>query len=724
MSILKNTDRRIHLRRGKRWALLFVAPVFLMLIWLVTRPGFPAVPPHSSEAFPVTTQTPKATATIQYSVDPAERLLVQTSPSCTIRVLVVSRHYQCPVSGVPVSVIVADTPHSQTRQQDSLGDPDFCRITDSRGYAVYALPPSTEVTFVAAFPPHHGADEVRLSIITPSAGDTVDIVMRASAGDSTLFCGRAIDSSTGLAVLDATITTESLNGGVARAASQIVGELGQFDLTCMPDASGRATISAPGYVPIAFRIDAYHATSRDALILRMSRVASLTVQLRNDLNARLPDVLAQATTPIPASGTPTSLAGGPPEQHTWIPTKASDSKYEFLSLPPETLVDIVLVTGRERSRSTSIILSAGEHRSLTISLADVARVFGVATDQNGQPIVSHEIWLVKPSLRHGHYLREGDDIRKRAVTNEDGAYELESVVPGEWLIGVAPARPEWAPIDLSEVAPEAKRVTVAPGQSELQVDLLAARGLYVSGKVVAPDGSAVTTPLYAYISDGSRRTCGVRTDDHGVFALGPLAPGRCQVVASGQALGFCDAGPTFADPGGEPILLVLRDGGTMTGYVWQSRTGRRMRALLNVLWRDPDSGGTSQMYTESSQDGFTVGGLREGEYAIIANTDDGLSGLVAGIRVVQGIVTRDIRVDVEPVARLRVCFADETSDCAVEVRFQGLLVARGSIDRNRCCDFNLCAGEYEVLLRDSRSDRVSTQTCHCTGGAENQVRFP
>ena len=172
--------------------------------------------------------------------------------------------------------------------------------------------------------------------------------------------------------------------------------------------------------------------------------------------------------------------------------------------------------------------------------------------------------------------------------------------------------------------------------AEQELVLRGVRGGHLEGRVVARSGTPVAG---VKVSVGAQRYA--RTVDDGRFRLGPMKPGRIEVLASDPSGDSTRRGDVEVRAGETTRLgdLVLEPGVSITGYVTDPN-GRRLARY--VVWSDKRQG-----VVENGE--FRVSGLQRGEvYTVTVRT-----GTV--VQQVKGIVagTRDLEIRLDDYATIR-----------------------------------------------------------------------
>jgi hypothetical protein len=165
----------------------------------------------------------------------------------------------------------------------------------------------------------------------------------------------------------------------------------------------------------------------------------------------------------------------------------------------------------------------------------------------------------------------------------------------------------------------------------VHVDFVLHRGLYIEGRVIAPEGGTPTLFVNAHNERFHVSTHGKEIVD-GRFRLGPLIPGLFKVSAMAFTSGD---GPSYAPPpevevnaGTAEIELVLRPGGKLVLRAIDASSREAVHAEF-VLSRVSVDGG---LYKGSGAvPSKTYGGLEPGTYCALALAPDGRVGVLESI---------------------------------------------------------------------------------------------
>lgn len=369
----------------------------------------------------------------------------------------------------------------------------------------------------------------------------------------------------------------------------------------------------------------------------------------------------------------------PPELHTfWIPASPAlfsasldvTGAFVFEDLPPLCKLDALFVAADRKAQRVgeSLQLAPGESSVVAWQLGGSCTLRGRVLDQDSRPVTDGEVWLVRPFFDVRGIARrlaagvDGSSVFARASLTADGTFEFRGVPSGSFGLGL-PARESDGEPPIHGVAGLAVQVEIAPGETSKETDLRVDRDLFLSGRVLDPQGRRV--------SDGSVtvRRIGLwelegQSFEEGQFRIGPLVRGRYRI----EAESFEHAASTAieVDAGADDLVLQLNSGGSILGRV--SLPGAPFEGCELYLIPGSDTGikYLSQLGQTSADGAFRFDALTPGTYHLFAAARGGRVAILHGVTVRGGQATRDVELRLAPGARLNV-------RCGAEAKF---LVAR------------------------------------------------
>lgn len=620
-------------------SLLFVVLVVLVLIatwlaWPVHEPGAPA---GSSFA---DARGPASVDRSELAIDSArpDRVREATSssavdsapPGAQARLIVrcVARADRRPLAKLDVIVRYRDAGADAAVPALRVGGP---HVADVDGNVTVDVEPSRPLS-VLAYDLQGFAKEELVEVAALAPGELRELTLVLDAGARTHLCGLVVARESGGPIAD---------GAIALGGKPITrtDRSGRFELDFDPLDAVWLQADGPGFAPAIASAVAGHEAPERALRIELLREATLEIALV--LQAGETQVRAELTGrahELSQEGYFTAAARGP-QLLTYAAAADASGVCRFASLPPGVQLEAKIrgSVGILAQRAEPLVLQPGEHRRIEWDLAGcelVGRVF----EPDGAPAVGVALWLLRDESGFLRYetSSSSSDVVDRATSGSDGSFRIPRVAPGTWVLAPAPTK---------EIAGAPQVVEVPAGVPRLSIDVRLARGLFVRGRVVAPDG---TTGVQGYVATVSGAHFGVNTDAQGAFELGPLAAGKVRI--DGSAYGtFLDSEPIEVEPPADGILLRLRPGAEVSGRV-VDELGNGVRAAITVAG---SNGGMT--LTRTQPDGaFRLDGFAPGSYVLFASTADGRAGLLAGVLLDPSAPVADQRVVLAPGATVRV----------------------------------------------------------------------
>lgn len=352
---------------------------------------------------------------------------------------------------------------------------------------------------------------------------------------------------------------------------------------------------------------------------------------------------------------------------SWSQSTDDEGRCEFPDLPSAADVFIQIRRGDRvlegTSPSETFQLLPGERRSVEWRLPDGVTLSGRVRGSDGQPVSDLALHLRPSPLSFdnpvgaryhlGRWLARdnfisSDPTAASSTTDAQGAFSIDSVPSGSWLIG--PRAEEFPDV----VQP----LVIRPGQPAF-VDLVLDRNVFIRGIVLDPEGRPVRGASVhcrgtGFLAWASR--CATEAD--GSFDAEPLLAGRYLLRAD-----RCDE-PWLAaseevevDSGTEAVVLRMRWGGLVRVRA-QGTAGEEI-PRATTCWFSP-AGEPEDPMTES---------VLAGIHHIAVRTGDGRIGILRDVVVLPRQI-QELTVEVTPGARVELAPGEHT-----EVEWEGLRLA-------------------------------------------------
>lgn len=385
----------------------------------------------------------------------------------------------------------------------------------------------------------------------------------------------------------------------------------------------------------------------------------------------------------------------------------------------------------ECSARASNVLPGGEEVELVLRRA--LHLAGTVVDEQGAPVPSFSVIARQEVM--GEFAAVTVAYQREAFADPAGAFFLGDLIAGSWLVtvegeGLVSSAP--VPVELPSSEAEALALSVV-------------RAATVSGRVVDPEGNPVPGATvgidegsvgWQVASDPYPDTPEATADEEGVFLLDGLVPGELGLVASADGFSRGRTVSLALEPGEErsDLTLVLTDGGTITGEVYDAEGGAASGFLV-MGFQMVDF--TQVIGACDGRGEFTIPHVPEGKYMVIAMDpaqemevgEDGMdvasmvgSFKMAQADVVEGeethvvigaapeelvVVTGRVTLDGEPYAGALVGFIPPGGSMYQDMR-------NATVDED---------GRYQAELDGSGPYVVSIQVVSGVAGQQNSIEY-
>ncbi len=506
------------------------------------------------------------------------------------------------------------------------------------------------------------------------------------------------------------------------------GNDGQFELPFLLASDPLLCVEAPGYGLRYTSLDAVHADLAHALIVYVSRAASLSARVLDAAGAPIPDAWIELSVRgnllarheadeqgFYSSGISFSF---PPDEH-WRAQTGADGRAKIDGIAPQVEIDAAVVKdGKQlRHEAAGLKFEPGENREVEWRIGSGTTVRGLALDQDGKPVANLEVWASIAGAGGNRYLMsyETNRLGARGNTDADGRFTLQDLAPGRWAIGPGAE-------NASSVASVAEFVELT-GEPLLELTLHVSRGLYIRGRVLAPNGEGapnVWVNGFVPPRDGPE---GVSTERDGNFAFGPVGPGTFTLTTT--AVGrFASSDPVQANGGDSGIVLRLKQGGTIRGRVVDGVTGAACAAQLVFGIEDSLSDSSDYcMQTTTQPDGsFASAGFRVGRWSVTASTADGRFAQHAHIDVAPGSDSGELVLALSPGGMLHLGYKGAQPQVYVTITSLGAAVNFAtSIGPGKSTDCLAPAGALVLEIRKSWSGPARTKAVDLKPGETQEI---
>lgn len=339
----------------------------------------------------------------------------------------------------------------------------------------------------------------------------------------------------------------------------------------------------------------------------------------------------------------------------------AEGVFEYRGLERSPRLELSATWQGERGKLVlSDVPERGSVGPLEIRLQPASRLRGVVLQASGEPAVGVEVTMRPVG---GAMPARGPDER-RATTDATGRFDFVADEAG--------------PVEVSAVREEliaTARVTLAPGDNELELVLEEPRRPWIAGRVVDPEGRPVPRALVeATCVEGCEGSFGQSADSAGGFVIRGLE--RAVYRLDATHAGFAAARGEVDLRGGarDDVELALRRGGAVEGTV--AGVAAEDFPLVTVVASSPEAGRPVRGVVDH-RGGYRIGGLSPGIWRVSARAET--LGLTAEgdaevldddhtVRLdleldVQGVrLSGRLTVDGQPAANARLSLSRETPE--------------------------------------------------------------
>lgn len=722
------------------------------VVWLAARN--PAPLPEVSPASHELAQRVAAT-TVESGLEKAdrsptsERVQVATTPpavepatvpaptATVLSVRVISKASRAPLAGIRISVT-----HGQVKSGRKVnmvgaarGSVDDWPVTDEHGLAELDVPAET-LLIVDGLSEAGRAGTLSTQVAGLASGERRELVLELPTGDDMHFFGRLLAREGRAPVVAArlqviTVTSRWRPVGESSTAARGVDERptevksdanGRFEISTASWKLPHLDVEALGFARAYVIPAAGHETIDSELVILLDQAATIDARVLDKGGAGIRSVKIRLETesyrlahPDIASMRALLSLSDP----YWESTTDGSGRSLMEELPPGVPLKATLSppVGAPQQEPVPIVLQPGEVRLVGWKIGGGCELSGTVVDQTGSAVTGIMLWLRRPE-RGRRYPEAYDEkeVLARATTDAEGRYRMSSAPAGRAWLGAAPSRRASRE---AAVAPVADLLEIPEGAESLVHDLTVHRGLFITGRVIDPDGVAVTKG-HVMARSGEDLGLGSQVNPRGEFGLGPLVPGTYRISAMSYD-GHARSDESTASAGEGDIVLKLHAGGSLSGSVVDAKTKVPRAARIFVA---PSGGEGFISLPEAHSDGqFRLPGLPAGTYDIAACTEDALVGLVRAVAVTGGTETKDVVVGVSPGARVRVRYAGKAQTGSCHALSDGVIVGLDGIECGTSRSFVVPAGRVQVRFIQLQPKREQVRELDLAIGEEREVVF-
>ena len=600
---------------NSKWLGILLLSVVAVVIWLgqldgggdggsvpelatdETKPA-PPVTPLDYEP-PMAEDSDPARATAEESREPtrpdvASREVVDAPGATRLVVTVLDSVEHRPVPGAMVAVRWAENRRwkSVTGSAGKLGE---APLTDESGVATLEVPANRALDLDVLS--QRGTFARQSFVVDGLAPGTVrELSIDIQPKNPGEFFGRVVAGEDGTPIVGAEVRFRTRPNPLPEPKPEtgwipatVTGRDGCFDLLCSSLRSGAIVIAAPGRLTETVTLSSVTTSPRERYEVRLLLGARLEGMVTGrppgveSLRVRLCDgrdadyffgnewsALVEPGGVFAIDGIPPGLSlhaavlarglavDGEPKRRTLATEVVRIPSGQSLGtrLAEELLVHL---------EPEPLILEPGEVRRVEWHLAPEATIAGQVLGEDGESMPGLSVYLLPSEqvrLEHfasatvgqgwqpGSFHEPGFGGVRTTTTDSQGLFSFSWIAAGEWALAAKGA---------ADTVAIVSRVTVAPGVGTAEVTLLLRRGEFITGRVLDVSGkNATRITVRARGLEGGAWGLAF-CDERGSFRLGPLLPGRYEVVAAGQVSTTRRASAKVEVDSGETGLLLRLD---------------------------------------------------------------------------------------------------------------------------------------------------------------------
>jgi len=568
------------------------------------------------------------------------------------------------------------------------------------------------------------AESVRVRVPALEPGERRDLKLELLTGEDLEFFGRVVSDTDGRALAEAEIEAQlpsrHADGFVrsVRWRAIPVDVDGGFHLQTASWRSPTLRVSAPGHLPGVVEVGRGHEDVSLEQRIPLKESATLNVSVVDSDGHPVGALQVVVSIPLDSQFAmgprlPVGVRADTEQTTDEFGTCVLEDLYPGVSLDLGVFEDGKPVQGMP---SRSLELAPGEVRSLEWRVEGGVELRGRLIDQYDEPVAHQEVWVKALEEHDFPAFQTYEEPTSRASTDADGAFVLEGLQPGTWIVGPAPPSDEVEFPDPDALSSATQKVEIERGKLPDSLIVRAWRGLYLGGTVLVPSGSSPTDVQLS--ADARDRGCYVTGNamEDGRFLLGPLSEGDFELSAT---LGRrSDLGTeTVAHAGEMEIVLRLERGLAVTGFVRVGDTDRVVEARVTLLASDVRS------YIVSTYRGrFRLEGLEPGSYVLMAQSSEGLFGFLDGVVPAPAEDAEPSVIDLEPAATLRVKYAGSLDRWGAAIHWKDWTIGYAGSHSASGGDVVVPAGALRIdFWREGEG--VESRTIEVTVGEQREVVF-
>jgi hypothetical protein len=269
-----------------------------------------------------------------------------------------------------------------------------------------------------------------------------------------------------------------------------------------------------------------------------------------------------------------------------------------------------------------------------------------------------------------------------------------------------------------DTAPFAQILQIVAGQADSDLVIHVDRGLFVSGRVLAPAGAQLGEG-FVVLDDHARALAVFEPwNADGTFVIGPLLSGTVTLTANSHS-GHAQSEGVVAEAGQKNVVLQLRSGGSISGRVLDEE-GRPVESSIVLSGHGAGADGMQTSVVESNKE-FEFAGLDPGLFGLVAWTVDGRAAVLDDIDVAAGSAVKGVELHVVPAGHVRIRYVGPDRNGFVEVTRGSIQVASGGFARDVPTVLVAPPGMVRIRLLTSETHHILERTVEVKVGETSEV---
>jgi len=331
---------------------------------------------------------------------------------------------------------------------------------------------------------------------------------------------------------------------------------------------------------------------------------------------------------------------GDKQERTWKATSDANGEFRMKSIEPGNGYN--LVARHSDFSNTDVpfieIPETGEVRE-ELQMKKGILVHGYVRNDASQPVAKAQVVLGTLPFLAGLADRPDPDQRE-TKTDERGYYRFENATAGQRTVT---ARADG-------FGSQTKQNVFVGGKPSTEVDFRLAQGMIIAGRVFGPDRQGIVgaeIEALMYRADVTSRGRAVSVAN-GEFVIEGLAEGQYQLVV--KADGYGQERVNRIESGQTNVDVELAEQGGVMGRVVDAKTGAPLSTFTcdvryvtngaNVYGRSAQR----RKFSGRSDGTFTIKGLEQGTYAIMASAQGFAPTFSSTFNITQGTLTPSVEV--------------------------------------------------------------------------------